>query len=401
MVGGKTQARGFVKALTNPLFLSVFDLMGAVVYNNINKCPYYMLKILQNFIKPEEPTKSVVEPEKASTFDAASYEGKVQTPYCDFDKKDKDSDRWGHGRAKTVELLGVDGEMLALYDEKEIKNTYNDPIFIFDEFTRPILNWLAREHKDKNTELKIVDFGGGDGVLLDIVLKQMEKTHQLTDDDRKKLSIRGLGNVDFKKVEGVVLDLDSTGRNKKIIEQKKKDGEYSANLSITKGDVLQSPLLENSADIAISRKTIQYIDEKEQNLFLQNIHKTLKDNGLFIIQWPNQHSDNKAYNAIFNEITSVIVGANAPRRFPDLNEIKKQGEAAGFKMLVGSQATTEYFTVESFASRFSLSSAQEGEIREIFKKYYDNDKDDTLFMQDKDGNIALKSNIARLVFQKQ
>jgi len=81
-------------------------------------------------------------------------------------------------------------------------------------------------------------------------------------------------------------------------------GKYNhENLEFLLGSAAQLPLHKNNfLDVVVSYETIEHISEKDQILFLDEVKRTLKKDGIFIVSTPNKklYSDVPNYNNEFH-----------------------------------------------------------------------------------------------------
>lgn len=145
----------------------------------------------------------------------SSYEGEQYLPYAELGKGE-DFDIFG-----SVVVTNEDGT-------KEWKSYYGNQAVTKRLFTDPI---LAQADIQEDSQVVLVDFGGGDGIMLEQVNDQ--------------LSQKGFN------VEPILLDMDE-----KKLEQAKQN---RPNIRPIVGDLAKMPLLENSVDIGISRMAMQYL----------------------------------------------------------------------------------------------------------------------------------------------
>ncbi len=68
------------------------------------------------------------------------------------------------------------------------------------------------------------------------------------------------------------------------------------NISFLHGSASQIPLASNSVDIIVSFETLEHIDADTQNLFLAEVKRVLRINGVFIISTPNKKNYTDRYN---------------------------------------------------------------------------------------------------------
>ena len=75
-----------------------------------------------------------------------------------------------------------------------------------------------------------------------------------------------------------------------------------SNLSFTSGSVIMIPFHDSTFDMVVSFETIEHIDAKDQDLFLSEVRRVLRPDGLFIVSTPNRvnYSDRPCYNNEFH-----------------------------------------------------------------------------------------------------
>ncbi len=96
-----------------------------------------------------------------------------------------------------------------------------------------------------------------------------------------------------KEAEKVIgIDIDS------VTIQKAKEKYKNENLDYIVGNVINIPLSNHSIDIVISFETIEHVEEKQQKLFLDEIKRVLKKDGILVISTPNKtiYSDRYQYH---------------------------------------------------------------------------------------------------------
>lgn len=292
------------------------------------------------------------------------YESQIKTPYAELGDEGADLDKWGSIKYR--------GEWI---------NIYSDPKFIRDTFSERLSKWLS-ENKERLKEHPILlDVGGGDGSMLNVILKQ-------------------LADAGFPDVKGVDLDADPSDNSFAILNEKKANGEYSQNLKAVRGDFLHMPLQPKSVDMAVSRMSIQYLTEEDQRVFLKNIHDTLKAGGIFILQFPSSLQPKEAYNEIWEEITRVIApDTDFKRSFPMLTDLhnRKVAKEAGFDVHLGMNMSEWNMSVSAFAHRFHLNDVQTIRLEKLFKS---SQKKYSHLFETVDGKLCLKSNVVKYVLQK-
>jgi SAM-dependent methyltransferase len=290
------------------------------------------------------------------------YEESISKGYSELGEEEGTVEKWGRGEYK--------GRWVDFYSDSE---------FIRDSFTNPILIWLKEKNISETDSVKIMDAGGGDGIVLNTILKKLEQEG-------------------FSQITGIVLDSDTSGRNFDILKKKKESGEYSSKLEAVKGDIFHSPVQGKSVDIVISRRVIQYFLTNQHSEFLNKMRESLKDDGLAVIEWP---AGEKGLDELFEEITTIITGDKQfKRNFPAFHDFHPTNlpDQVGLEIRLGWIMAQEYATPESFQHRFNLEAEQVEAIRKIFDKYLK--KYPRLFIE-KEGRICLKYNIANCILRNK
>lgn len=97
-----------------------------------------------------------------------------------------------------------------------------------------------------------------------------------------------------KKVRGIDISSDSI--------QYAKNNYSSENLKFNVASVTEMPFPDDEFDVVVSFETIEHIDENQQLLFLKEIKRVLKENGVLIISTPDKlnYSDKKNYKNEFH-----------------------------------------------------------------------------------------------------
>lgn len=296
----------------------------------------------------------------------ASYEKQVKKGYSELGQEGLDAKHWGTA--------------ISIFSGRRF-NFYTDKAYIEQEFVDPIVRWISR--KDVQSEsVTLADLGGENGFLLNEIstgLKQ--KLPSLV-------------------VNGLVVDVDSTGKARQKFEEKKTAGERK-NLEYVVADVTRLPFDNETIDVIISRMTVQYLDAQQQEAFFSEINRVLKEGGLVEIMTVADFTDKEAYNKVFLEITHIISGNyDFKRLFPTLPQLKKLAESlkdSSLKATVGSRVLDFPLSVESFADRFNLNQAQKDKMITLFE--IESKKHPEMFNLI-DGVICLKSRILNLRFEK-
>jgi len=290
----------------------------------------------------------------------SSYENKVGKNYGDLGNSGEDAKNWG----------------TMLKDGRERFNGYTDRRFIEQVFIEPINRWLAENKIDR---FKIADFGGDDGFLLNTILQSVKE-----------------GVTKY----GYVVDIDSTGKAR-IKFKEKHDSKDRENIEYVVSDVVQTPFDDESLDVVVSRFTMQYLDEENQDLFLKEVSRVLRKGGLFELVTITESQDNEGLNKIFMEITAIISGSqDFKRKFPVFGAFSKRRTAAhryNLRASYGSRLVDFPFSVEAFAERFKLTDDQIEILYDLYKRKSEEYKD--LFSMI-DGTLCLMARLLEVRFIK-
>jgi ubiquinone/menaquinone biosynthesis C-methylase UbiE len=298
--------------------------------------------------------------------DVASYENQVRKSYSEFGQEGLDVGHWG------TMINKFSGERF---------NGYTDKEHINKTFVSPILFWLS-DNLVQNQQIKIADFGGDDGFLLNEVATGIRN-------DRQDLGIKGF-----------VVDIDSTGKARIKFEKEKKEG-HRQEIEYVLADITQTGLNESSLDVIISRMTTQYLDEGQQKRFLDEALRVLKENGLLIIETIADYTGNKEYNRFWSEITKVISGgSDFKRKFPAFGEFSnylKTFKEHQLETKFGSRYVDFPFSIQAFTDRFNLNDEQ---VKELNKLYEQEAKTFPDMFTREDGVLCLKASLIELRFSK-
>jgi 2-polyprenyl-3-methyl-5-hydroxy-6-metoxy-1,4-benzoquinol methylase len=249
-----------------------------------------------------------------------SYEDKIKKRYSEFKST-------GIGTWNAVSFRG------------RFVNMYNDKEMIRELFT----NKIKSNFKEKK-DLVIIDFGGGDGILLSTIKNQLK---------------------DCLNIEACNLDL-----NEKSIQSCKQN---NPEIKTIKQNILEQ-YKQGCADVILCRFVMQYQSKEEQLLILKNAYNTLKQGGLFFILWPS-HKNKEFINNMEAETVQIITGKDKKltklsRYFPPIEEMIKNMEKAGFQILSSNEEEIkQYYTVKGWLDRFDLTKDQEIQLTNLFNKY--------------------------------
>lgn len=297
----------------------------------------------------------------------ASYEDRVKKSYSNLGHEGLDTRHWG------TAINTFSGDRFNLYTDRRA---------IEEEFVRPIIRWLS--NRTTHNQLTLADLGGDDGFVLGEITQILkEKIPEL-------------------KLNGFVVDIDPTGKAEKRFNDSKKNG-HRNNLDYVRSDVTVLPFEDKSLDIIVSRMTMQYLDNRQQEAFFLEIDRVLKDDGLVEIMTVPDFTKDAKYNAILAEITFIVSGSrDFNRLFPTLGQFKEIGEKlieAGSKLrpLSAHQTISMPLSAEGFADRFNLNEDQRNRLHELYKA--ESDKSPELF-EEIDGTLCLKTIVLQRILCK-
>ncbi len=227
----------------------------------------------------------------------------------------------------------------------ELVLCYVDPELIRNVFTNRIVeNFRARGITPEQT-VKIADFGGGDGVLLDTITRQ-------------------LAEAGFDKVLGVNIDFTakhlSTMKNKFMPE----NGEESdRKIYGVQGNLTEMPFREESFDAGYSRFVLQYLSKEKQPEAVGEMLSALKPGAELIIQWPIA-TETEEQSSLLDEfdanIDSTITGiplenVRGKRHLTSLEEVRKIAEDLGVTCNASFIEEFKMFmSAEIYANRFNI-----------------------------------------------
>lgn len=301
---------------------------------------------------------------KPSEQKVASYESQVKKDYSELGDEGLDAKHWGTAKSDFF---------------RDNVNFYTNKDYIRIKFVSGILPWL--EKKKEVGQLTFADLGGDNGFLLDEISKMIRGEYP---------------TLDFK---GFVVDVDSTGRAEQKFKKEQELGERKQ-LEFVRADVTALPFNDESLDLIISRMAMQYLDSDQQDRFLFEVDRVLKEGGIFQIMTVEDNSEGQEYNKILAEITSIISGSSSFNRvFPDIEkfwsfEEKLEQSGSSLHLVFRTEETEMPLSVEGFADRFKLDEKQIERMRDLYKikakKYPD-------MFEEIDGVLCLKT---RIVFQE-
>jgi SAM-dependent methyltransferase len=276
-----------------------------------------------------------------------SYEDKIKKSYSDLDN---------------ISL----GGWASVVDGTSVINVYTDPEYIKKYYTNSISVF------NSINQIKLVDFGGGDGVLGHIVGQQLSDRGQSV----------ALTNIDS---------------NSKSLEYCKEN--YSE-IEIIEQDILE-PLRKDFFDIGLCRFLIQYCSKEEQPKIIKNIFDSLTKGGILVLSWPYGEEEVE-YNDITAEIKAVIsdrsITEQKTTRYNHLpSKMTEILENCGFVNVSFKEGGYLLHSVESWTERFNLTEQKIVVLKEIYEKFYKTSPD---LFERIDGEIYLITKVAFLYSSK-
>jgi SAM-dependent methyltransferase len=221
---------------------------------------------------------------------------------------------------------------------------YSDPDLTRDVFTtRMIGNFRARGLSEKDA-IKIADFGGGDGVLLDTL------TRQLTDK----------GYLD---VTGVNFDVNAQHLGTMKSKFSSENVGLGRNLHAVRAGVTNLPLPFGSIDAGCSRFVVQYLNPIIQGVAIQEMFATLKPGAELIIQWPRASTTSSEavvlddfdanIDAILTDVPVDEVKGN--RHLLSIEEMRDIADKIGASHEIGLiDGCKMYISAEAYIDRFNV-----------------------------------------------
>jgi SAM-dependent methyltransferase len=297
---------------------------------------------------PENPEQKV-----------SSYEGKVRKGYDELGKEGLGVESWG------TMIMPWGARFNGYTDEKYIDHTFTEPI--------------SRVIGDRKDQVMVADLGGDDGFLLDEVLVGLKDT-----------------NPDAK-VKGLVVDIDSTGKARQKFSEKQAAGERQ-NIEYVVADITKLPFGDGTLDSIISRMSMQYLDQEQQDQFLKEISRVLKKNGVCLVETITSETDHEAFNQIWGKITEIISKSTDFKRvFPSFGSFSRQPFVVNEYGLITERASriiTFPFSVSAFIERFNI---DRSELDELFAT--ESKKSPDLF-ETIDGQLCLMARLLDIRFKK-
>lgn len=248
------------------------------------------------------------------------------------------------GKVEEGEKLSKDKWGVAEY-KGELVLCYVDPELIRNVFTNRIVENFKARGITPEQAVRIVDFGGGDGVLLDTITKQLVE-------------------AGFAKVLGVNIDFTakhlSTMKNKFMPESSEKNDKKIYGVQ---GNLTEMPFKEGSFDAGYSRFVLQYLSKEKQPEAIGGMLSVLKPGAELIIQWPNA-IETEEQASLLDEfdanIDSTITGipledVRGKRHLTSLEEIRKIAEDLGVNCNADFIEEFKMFmSAEIYANRFNI-----------------------------------------------
>ena len=289
--------------------------------------------------------------------DISSYESKVVKGYDQLGQEGLGIEKWG------TTMVG-----------SRRFNAYTDTGFIRNTFSEPIQRMFGG--KDN---IVIADLGGDNGYLLNQVTTDLRE-------DNPQCNIQGM-----------VTDIDSIGKARQAFEREKKEG-HRENIEYVVGDITKLPFATESLDVVISRMALQYLDEKQQKEFFDEISRVLRKEGLGIIQSVAAETNDKGFNEVMSQVTQAISGSsNFKRYFPHFGTFTRHTDFSqefNLSLLFGSTNLIFPLSAQAWADRFHIDVKI---LEDIFEK--EQKKYPELFSVI-DGQLCIRSRLLDLRFKK-
>jgi SAM-dependent methyltransferase len=196
---------------------------------------------------------------------------------------------------------------------------------------------------------------------------------------------------------GLVVDIDSTGKARQTFAEKQTSGERKG-IEYVIADVTKLPFGDETLDVVISRMTMQYLDQVEQDQFLREISRVLKKEGMCILQTVTDEIDNPDFNEVWNKITELISkSTDFKRNFPSFGEYVKYMrvfEKYGLLPVLCSKIIKFPFSVSAFVERFHVDSQELSNLFEVESKKFPE------LFEIIDGQLCLKARLLDLRLKK-
>lgn len=252
------------------------------------------------------------------------------------------------GKSTEGEKLSIDHWGVTKY-KGELILFYTDPELIRETFTNRIIKNLESQGIAPEQPIKIADFGGGDGVLLDTVTKQ-------------------LAEAGYTQILGV--NVDFTARHLDTMRSKFITNDESSNnirLEGVQGDLTNLPLETGSIDAGYSRFALQYINKQNQPRAISEMLRTLKPGAELIIQWPRvtETEEQATFADEFDaNIDSIMTGipleqVRGKRHLASLAEVQKIAEGLGVTHKVSFiDGLIILMSADLYANRFNITDSE-------------------------------------------
>jgi SAM-dependent methyltransferase len=256
-----------------------------------------------------------------------------------IEKEELTRDVWGVAEYK--------GELISCYIDEGLAR---------DVFTNRIIKNFSERGLIPGETVKIIDFGGGDGALIDIVSKQLTEAGY--------------------KVVGVNLEMNED-RFPVMKEKFMPANEIETDRKIygVQGTIIEKPTIKNpgifdkmpiqvgSLDAGYSRFVLQYIPKERQPEAIREMLAALKPGGELVIMWPiaaETEDQASVMDDLDVNMDSIVLGKNpdeirGKRHLTSLEEMRKIAEDLGVSCDV--ELVEDYmmfYSAESFARKFKV-----------------------------------------------
>lgn len=160
-------------------------------------------------------------------------------------------------------------------------------------------------------------------------------------------------------------------------------------------------MVTKTLDAIISRFAMQYLDARQQAVFLKEISRVLKEGGVAIIVTVGESSNNQEFNNIIQSITSIISNSSDwKRRCPSLNDFIDKArfeDEYSLSPIFGSKTIYFPISISAWSDRFKLNEEQ---VKNISELYESKSKEFPDLFEVVDGELCLKSRIIEIRFKK-
>ena len=226
----------------------------------------------------------------------------------------------------------------------QLISCYIDEEFARDSFTNRIIKNFTERGLTPGETVKVVDFGGGDGALIDIV------SRQLTEAGYKVVGVNLEMNADrFPVMKEKFMPANETETDRKI---------YGV-----RGTIIEKPIQTGSLDAGYSRFVLQYIPKERQPEAIREMLDILKPGGELVIMWPiaaETEDQASVMDDLDVNMDSIVLGKTpdeikGKRHLTSLEEMRKIAEDLGVSCDVGLvEDYTMFYSAESFARKFKV-----------------------------------------------